>query len=203
MKKVLALLSLGLLTIPAAAQLAGLPCADSASRIEAHSLRLSGGGVIGENENLYGGRVTYGLLEDLAIFADLGMVEPDYADSGLAYQGGAKLTLPFDLPVDLALRAAVGMTSLESRNWDIDVISLSGSLLASKDFERLSPYVFLGMDYKSIEAQASTGSSADDTETNILVGGGLLYSLSKNLSLYGEAAWVEDPYFSAGARWQF
>ena len=206
MKKLIVVLAIGALAAPAMAQFGGLPYADSAAAPEAGLMRVSGGLVMGDDFNTYGGRFTYGVMDGLAVFGDLGLLDPDEGDSGFAYQGGAKFTLPLELPVDLAVRAAIGMASYDVEGGDADMTDFNGGVLASKDLDMFTPYAFIGLNYLKWEVSADTefGSfDADDDETDIALAGGVIFSLTDQISLYGEVAYIDDPFFAAGGRFQF
>jgi opacity protein-like surface antigen len=199
MKKLIVVAMMCALAAPAMAQIMGMPLADSAAAPEQGLLRASGGVIIGDDANAYGGRITYGLMEGLALFADLGMIDPDGGDTGLCYQGGGKFTLPLDLPVDVAVRGAIGMTSYEVLNTDVDVMGVAIGGLVSKEIEQFTPYGYIGLDYSKVDIEGL----GDDDETEIAIGGGVLFALTEQLSLYGEIVNVDDLFFGLGGRWQF
>jgi len=202
MKKLIVAVMICAMAAPAMAQFGGLPYADSAAAPEAGLMRVSGGLVIGDDFNTYGGRFTFGLIEGLAIFADIGMLDPDEGDTGLAYQGGAKFTLPLDLPVDVAVRGTIGMASYDIDNGDVDSMDFNIGALVSKDLDMFTPYGFIGFNYLDYEVKAGQQKKSDD-ETDIALAGGTLFSLTEQFSLYGELVYIDDVLFGLGGRWQF
>lgn len=203
MKKLIVVAMVCAMAAPAMAQFIGLPYADSAAAPAAGLMRVSGGVIIGDDANAYGGRFTYGLIEGLALFADLGMIDPDGGDTGLCYQGGGKFTLPLELPVDVALRGAIGMSSFDEGPVSVDVFDVNVGALISKDMDMFTPYGFIGLDYEDAEVDVSGIGSASDSETELAIAGGVLFSLTEQLSLYGELVHIDDLFFGIGGRWQF
>lgn len=189
-----------LLTATARAQFAGLPFADSAAAPAEGLMRVSGGAVIGDEAGAYGGRLTYGFVEGVALFADLGMLEVDVGDEGPAYQVGAKLTLPLGLPVDLAVRGAVGLANVEVGRRDLNITAVNFGGLISTAFEFFTPYAFAGLHYMDPDR--------GDSETELMLAAGVLISLTEPFSLYGEIlkceiAQLDDLFFGLGASWSF
>lgn len=204
MKKLIVVAMMCAMAAPAMAQFAGLPYADSAAAPEAGLIRVSGGAVVGDDANGYGGRVTFGVMEGLALFADLGMIDPDEGDAGLAYQGGGKYTLPLDLPVDVALRGTIGMASYEvTDDVDADWLFVNVGALVSKTIEQFTPYGFLGMNYSDVEVDWEGVGDASEDETDVALAGGVLFDLTEQLSLYGEIVHIDDLFFGLGGRFQF
>ncbi|MBU1908488.1 MAG: hypothetical protein KJ726_00390 [Verrucomicrobia bacterium] len=203
MKKLIVVAMVCAMAAPAMAQFIGLPYADSAAAPAAGLIRVSGGVVIGDEANAFGGRVTFGVMEGLALFADLGMIDPDGGDTGLCYQGGGKFTLPLDLPVDVALRGVIGMSSFDAGATSVDVFDVNVGALVSKDMEMFTPYGFIGLDYEDAEVDIPGTGSISDDETNVAIAGGVLFSLTEQLSFYGEIVHIDDLLFGLGARWQF
>ncbi|MBU1694623.1 MAG: hypothetical protein KKC51_11760 [Verrucomicrobia bacterium] len=203
MKKLIVVAMVCAMAAPAMAQFIGLPYADSAAAPAAGLIRVSGGVVIGDEANAFGGRVTFGVMEGLALFADLGLIDPDGGDTGLCYQGGGKFTLPLDLPVDVALRGVIGMSSFDAGATSVDVFDVNVGALVSKDMEMFTPYGFIGLDYEDAEVDIPGTGSISDDETNVAIAGGVLFSLTEQLSFYGEIVHIDDLLFGLGARWQF
>ena len=207
MKKWIVMAMVVVLAGSASAQLMGLPVAEGA-KAEGGALRVSGGAVIGDDANGYGGRVSYGLMEGLSLFGDLGLFDPDDGDSSLAWQVGGKFTLPLDLPVDLAIRAAVGMTSYDleyggEKIGDLDYTTVMGCALASKDIEQFTLYGFAGLAYHKAKVSTRWHGSSSDDDTEPAFGGGAIFSLTEQISLYGEVAHIDDMFFSLGGRFEF
>ncbi|HOW96532.1 MAG TPA: hypothetical protein P5567_03160 [Kiritimatiellia bacterium] len=204
MKKWIVLAMVGAMAAPAMAQFAGLPYADGAAAPEAGLVRGSAGAVVGDDANAYGGRVTFGVMEGLALFADLGLLDPDEGDTGFTYQGGGQYTLPLDLPVDVALRGSIGMASYEvTDDADADWLFVNFGALVSKTIEQFTPYGFLGMCYRDVEIDWEGVGDASEDETDVAIAGGALFALNEQFSLYGELAHIDDLFFGLGGRFQF
>lgn len=203
MKKWIVVAMVCAMAAPAMAQVLGLPIADGAAAEPQGLLRLSGGAIVGDDANAYGGRVLFGVIEGLALMADLGIVDPDGGDTGFAYAGGAKFTLPVDLPVDLAVRGTIGMSSYEVGPVDVDVMDISVGGLVSKTIEQFTPYGFLGFVYEDVDADFEGLGSGSDSDTEIAIAGGVLFALNEQISLYGELAHIDDLFFGLGGRFQF
>jgi opacity protein-like surface antigen len=204
MKKLIVIAMVCAMAAPAMAQFAGLPYADSAAAPAAGLIRASAGAVVGDDANGYGGRITFGVMEGLALFADLGIIDPDEGDTGSAYQGGGKYTLPLDLPVDVALRGTLGMASYEAADdVDADWLFVNVGALVSKEIEALTPYGFIGMNYSDLEIDWEGVGDASEDETDVALAGGVLFALNEQLSLYGEIIHIDDLFFGLGGRFQF
>jgi hypothetical protein len=196
----------------ALAQILGLPIGGGAAAPGAGAWRVSGGGVFNGDLSLYGGRVGYAPIDGLLVFGDVGALDINKKDIGMAFQGGAQYTLPLDLPVDLALRASAGMGSADegSREDDVKMTTFNGGLLASKTFELFTPYAFVGVSFLDAEARLyKSGRTAQYDETDVMLAGGVSVSPNENLSVYLEVAfielteWIDDAFFAAGVRWAF
>ena len=153
-----------LLAVSAGAQFAGLPVADTAPAATGET-RFSAGAVLGDDFNLFGGRILFAPIKGLALFADPGLLDPDGGDLGFAVQGGAKLTLPFkNKPVDVALRAAGSYAGFDVPGGDAKLNDFNAGVLVSRDIQFFSPYVFLGINYCDAQVNASGGAGGDAGE---------------------------------------
>jgi hypothetical protein len=186
-------------------QLIGLPIADGAAPAELGLLRASGGIVLGDDVNFYGGRVAFAPTDGLTVFGDLGAVDFDESgiDMGWGIQGGGQFTLPMELPVDVAVRATAGMAKSDiDGGGDVTWTSLNGGVVASKAIDMLTPYAYVGLHYLKAEAKAGGHKhSEDDTEPGL--GAGVLFAVNEQISLYGEFIYIDDPYFGVGGRFRF
>ncbi|MCF7837743.1 MAG: hypothetical protein K9N49_03860 [Candidatus Marinimicrobia bacterium] len=191
------------------AQLLGLPIADSATRLGAGSLRAGAHLTLGDEANLYGVRAAFGATESLDLFADLGLVAPDDWDNAPALQGGALYALPLDGPLDVAARCTIGFARLESNDFGqkvtSDLFAIHGGALASMDYSPVTPYAYLGLCYwnASYSGDGLDSSGADDIEPALAAGA--LFSLDNlpALSFFGEVAYIDGVFFSAGANLAF
>ncbi len=191
------------LAVPAMAQMWGLPIASGAAAPEVGQFAISGGAVIGDNVNFFGGRVSFAPAQGLALFGDVGILDWDTSgvDNGLAVQAGALFTLPVDLPVDMAVRGTVGMTKTDAKHGggDLSTFDLGGGLLVSKAFDAITPYGYVGIQYSDWDADHGYS----DKETELAIGGGVSFALNEQFSLYGEMIYIDDPFFGIGGRFGF
>lgn len=205
MRKRLLVLAVAMVAGPALAQLGGLPIAGGADPLAAGAFRASGGIVISDDANVYGGRGTFAPMEGLALFGDLGAIDFDIpgADLGWAVQGGGLFTLPVDLPVDLGVRGTLGMASASGDGGDVTWTTLNGGVLASKKIEMFTPYGFLGLNFSKYEYDTDGMGDFDDDETDLAIAGGAVFALNEQISFYGEIAHIDDVIFSLGGRFDF
>ncbi|HAL92865.1 MAG TPA: hypothetical protein DCM68_07575 [Verrucomicrobia bacterium] len=202
----MAILVVLMFAVPAMGQLGGMPIASDAATPDVGQLRGLAGVVIGDDANIYGGRLSFAPVQGLTVFGDLGAIDFDAhgIDLGWAVQGGGLFTLPVKLPVDLALRGTLGMAMAEGDGADITWTTLNGGVLASKKIEMLTPYGFLGLNYGKYEVEAKHGGGDyDDDETDLALGGGVLFSMNEQISFYGEIGHVDDVFFGVGGRFAF
>ena len=206
MKK--ALIGLVVLTcaLPALAQLAGLPIAGGAEA-PAGLVQGSGGLVLGDDFNMYGVRGTFAPVQNLAMFGDAGLLDPDEGDMGWAFQGGGLFVLPLGLPLDVGLRGALGYGGFDVDEAGVEgeatILTLNGGVLASKKIEMFTPYAFAGLNYADTEVDIDGYGEASDDETDLAVAAGVVVALNEMISFYGEIAHVDDPFFGLGARVAF
>ena len=208
MKRAMVILAVLACTVPALAQLAGLPIAGGADGMAAGGMRASGGLVLGDDFNLYGVRGTFAPIENLALFGDAGLIDPDMGDMGWALQGGGLFMLPLGLPVDVGVRGALGFGGFDADIPGVDatatLTTINGGVLASKKIEMITPYAFAGLNYAKtkVEIDGADGDASDD-ETDLAIAGGATVSLNEQISFYGEIAYIDDPFFGAGMRFDF
>jgi hypothetical protein len=211
MKKCMWMLVVMAFAASAMGQILGLPVGGGAVAPGAGTFAVSGGGVFNGDVSLYGGRVAYGVTEGLAVFGDAGLMDVDGLDIGFAFQAGALYVLPFELPVDLALRATAGTGSADTDNGnDVSLMSLNGGLVVSKTLDIFTPYAFLGLSYVDTEVTPNKRSrSIQEDMTDVMLAGGVSVAPTEQLSLYVEVAlielteWIDDVFVGAGVRWAF
>lgn len=187
-----------------------LPIADDANT-DMGDMRVTGSITLESDVNLYGARFTYGIADGLAAFAGLGLIDPDGGDTEPFLQLGGQYRLPIeDLPFDLAVRGGFGYASFSEREAgvkvDIDIWILNGGLLASMDVDIFTVYGFLGLSYQKIDTEARADGfrvSRDDTETELALGGGILFPLNDQISFYGELMHIDNLFISIGGRFDF
>lgn len=205
---VITVLLLGL-AMPAMGVL-GLPIAEDGCS-EAGLMRVSGGVTMESDFDLYGGRLVYGISDITTVFGGAGMASPDGGDSELYYQLGGTHKLPVqNLPFELSLRGAFGMTSFEqSSGWwkaETDIWTVNVGALGRKPIDKVTVYGLLGLSYQkfdtTVTGPAGSG-SGDDTETYLSAAAGVIYPMNEQLSFYGELAHIDELFISAGARYRF
>lgn len=187
------------------AQLTGLPVGTEAAAGRFEDMSVSGGIVIGESFNLYGGRFSYRLYDQIKLFGDLGGIDPDRGDMGYGLQAGVLYTLPPlpDLPFDWAIRGTLGYASLDQRfrgnKLSVDIFGLTlGGLGSYRIDPMFAVYGYLGLAYNRFSV---SGSSSTETDPAIGVGGQV--DLSPQFSLYGELVHIDDAWFGFGGRFNF
>jgi hypothetical protein len=210
-KLIIIFLALFLFSGSASAHMLGLPVADGAVPLAQGAKRVSGGFVLGDDIDLYGGRFAYGMDSRLTIFGDFGFTDPDFGDTGWGIQGGGLYALPIaDIPFNMAARGTLGYSTFDVRFhsfWDpargryrtrtasIDIITANIGAVGSKDFDMLTVYGYLGVNY----TRFSNGGS--DSELDPALGGGVLFHLNPQFSLYAELMHIDDPWVGLGFRY--
>ncbi len=187
-----------------------LPIADDADTA-AGLMRIGGGVTLESDINLYGGRFTYGVADGIALFGGAGLVDPDGMDSEPYLQLGGQFKLPvYDLPMDLAVRAGFGYVSFSERDhgvkYDLDVWMINAGLLASWDLDVVTVYGFGGISYQNFDETVSGDGmrfSHDDSETELAIGGGVIFPLDDSISFYGELMHIDELFISLGGRFDF
>ncbi len=187
------------------AQFYGLPVGTEAAEGHFEDMSASGGIVIGEHFNLYGGRFSYRLYDQVKLFGDLGGIDPDRGDMGYGLQAGVLYTLPPlpDLPFDWAVRGTLSYASLDQRfrgdKLSVDIIGLTlGGLGSYRIDPMFAVYGYLGLAYNRFSV---SGFSSTETDPAIGVGGQV--DLTPQFSLYGELMHVDDAWFGFGGRFNF
>ncbi len=205
MKKSIVTFAMCMMALPAMAVLT-LPIAEDATS-EAGEMRVSAGVTIESDFNMYGGRFTYGLTDELSLFAGAGLADPDAFDSEPYFQVGGKYVLPVDMPVDLALRGGFGIVSFDEGGWELDIWMINAGLLASKAMDdNFTVYGFGGLSYSKTKVTAPRmwgGRSSSDTDSELAIAGGVLYAMDDNISFYAELAHIDDLFVSGGVRFKF
>ena len=208
-KKLAGIMMVGLMATYAHGQQFGVPIATDASPALAGTFDVSGGIVLGKYErsdiNLYGGRFTFNLTDELSLFGDAGLVDPDWWDMGFGVQGGALFRLPEfpDVPMDFGVRGTLGYSKNSRSRADLDVITINAAGLASYTIDDMfSVYGVLGLAY--IRAEVSEGRfSSSNSETEPVVGVGVLANFTPELSAYAEFVHIESAWIGLGGKFRF
>ncbi len=178
------------------------PIADDANTYEGQ-MRVSGSISLESDVNLFGGRFTYGIMDGLAAFGGIGLIDPDTGayDASPYFQLGGQYLLPVELPVELAVRGAFGITSISgSRGFrDLDIWTLNVGALASKQIDQM----FTVYGYGGVSHQDWDYGFTSDTELEPAIAAGAIYTLNRNVSFFGEFSHIDDLFVSFGARYDF
>lgn len=202
-----------LVTGAANAQWLGLPVARDAEPGLAGDTALSGALTLGDDFNLFGGRLAYNAMDAAFIFGDIGVVDPDSGDTGWGIQVGGQYTLPLlaNAAADIALRASIGYAShgkdriVRSGWWgrygdyavideEIDVWTITGGGVIGHRFDEMfSIYGFLGLAYIHSDIDRDVKIKGD--------GGWMLGGATVTVGRYRETSSHSDiePAFGAGA----
>ena len=186
-----------------------LQVAESAAATEQGQLRVTGGFNTGESDDLdlmyFGGRLSYGLVENLLVFAGAGLVDTDSdsLDSAVCVSGGPQYALPMELPVDVAVRATLAKPFFDDievgsgRKESVDVLTMTVMGIASKELTVTGLTVYGGAGF----ARTSTDvGNNDDSETDLALTGGALYQVNDMFSAFAEVTHVDDLFLGAGVR---
>lgn len=194
-------------TLPAMAQLLGLPVAGGAAAPDVGKWEMSGGAVVGEDISLYGARMNYSPAKGVALMGDAGVLDLDVegARIGWCVQGGGMLSLPFDLPVDLGVRATAGygMSELKGGPGDTRWMNVTAGLVLSKTFGMFTPYALFGGHYMDTEVDPGDSAKVSDDQTDPMAVAGLMVATGEFWSMYGEFAYIDDPFVAIGVRAPF
>lgn len=191
---------------PVQAQLTGLPIGTDAAPGHFEDMSVSGHIVIGENFNLFGGRFSYRLYDQIKLFGGLGLADPDRGDMGYGLQGGVLYSLPPipELPFDVALRGTLGYASLDQRfggrKFSISITGINvGGLASYRIDDMFAVYGYLGLAMNRFSGSGGVSS----TETDPAIGVGAQIDLSPQISLFGEVMHIDDAWFGFGGRFNF
>jgi len=188
------------MAVPAMAQFAGLPIGGGAAAPDGMEAGLGAGVVLNSDINTYGGRMGFAPMARLTFFGDIGALDPDYGDMGLAIQGGALYSLPVDLPVDMGLRGSLGWGGYDLEvEGDVTYFDVNGGLLISKAIDIVTPYVFLGLNYVDATVKIGHAETSED-ETDFAGTIGLSLEVAEGVSVYGEYSHIDDSFFGFGGR---
>ncbi len=198
------IMMMGLMATYAHGQQFGVPVATDASPAVGGSFSASGGIVLGDNVNLYGGRFTFNMTDELSLFGDAGLVDADNLDMGFGVQGGALFRLPEfpDIPLDFGVRGTFSYGTI-SDDVDLDFMALNVMGLASFTIDEMfSVYGVLGLAYIRTEV-SFRGFSSTDSDTEPAIGVGVLANFTPEISAYAEFIHIDDPWIGIGAMFRF
>ena len=205
MKRFIVFLAVCALAVPVTAQMAGLPVADGATPLGPSVMRASGGIVLGDNMNLYGGRFWMGITEEITAFGDAGILSPDRGDNGFGGQVGGLYALPLDVPFEVAARATLGYGKMDQKVFgtsvDISITTIGAGVVGSTIIDAFTIYGYLGLNHTRSKV-SYTGGSSSDSDTDPALGAGVAYEINPQLSVYGEIMHIDDPWFGVGVRYQ-
>ncbi len=198
------IMMMGLMATYAHGQQFGVPVATDASPAVGGSFSASGGIVLGDNVNLYGGRFTFNMTDELSLFGDAGLVDADNLDMGFGVQGGALFRLPEfpDIPLGFGVRGTFSYGTI-SDDVDLDFMALNVMGLASFTIDEMfSVYGVLGLAYIRTEV-SFRGFSSTDSDTEPAIGVGVLANFTPEISAYAEFIHIDDPWIGIGAMFRF
>ena len=132
-------------------------------------------------------RAIYGAIENLSAQLSLGYVSPDVGDSveNLTLAGQYALTL--DLPVDLAVRAALDIGDLSNAS---DTMAITPGIVVSKSIEAVAGLaLYLGLGY-----EIPVGNLADYADNELAIAFGATYDIAavENLSAVAEISMIKN-----------
>ncbi len=206
--KIAGIMMIGLMASYAHGQQIGLPVATDASRVVGGTFDVSGGIVLGDDVNFYGGRFNFNVTDELSVFGDLGLIDIDRLDMGYGAQGGVLFRLPEfpDIPLDFGVRGTLGY-GMVSDDFDVDYLTLSALGLASYTIDEMfSVYGVLGLAYVRQEISGRVEGfsvSATDSETDPAIGVGVQVKFMPEMSAYVEFIHIDDPWIGLGAKFKF
>ncbi len=163
-------------------------------------LSVEGGLAFGDITNI-GARVNYKVNPDLMVFGDFASTDFDGGGSGTSFGGGAfyqlrNVTLLEN--TDFAVKGAYHLGSVDEADYSeisLDAI-ISGDQLSTTN---LGWYGNLGLHMLRVEVDFGFG-SASDSETELLIGGGVTGSLSFG-DWYAGIDIIDELFFVAGVRY--
>lgn len=191
--------------------LGGVPIASEAAPVEPATVVVNAGATLYTQDGMdfgLGVRGTYGAIENLTVFGDLGMVNMDFFDMVLGLAVGAQYSFSsmVELPVDLAARATYNYLSADKNGVKMDMsgISLLGVVSAKiEQVDGLAVYGGLGY-WLAMGKVTVAGLGEADVDSEFVAALGATYGLPvENLSMYAEVDLVDDAMISIGAAYTF
>ncbi len=200
------LLAFGM-ALQASGQLKGLPVGDTAAPEEGGPYRVSVSATSVDAGYAVGVRCGVALTQDVRLFAGAGAVRPENADDTPGLQLGALYCVPLQLPVDLALRAALYyVDDYRTAKEDVSEFGFSLMVLSSGRFRDLDPnlqgYCGIGLSRAETDRSARRPGGGDRSggETDPTFVGGLLYQVGAAVSVYAELGYQDQLAAGIGLR---
>ena len=170
----------------ALAQFAGLPIAGGVEPIPSLRAWVGGGAMLTADFDLYGLRGDLGIVKNFSLFADLGLVDPDFGSTDWAYQGGGWFILPVDMPLDVAVRGAIGEARYDVHGGSVRLHTYNAGVVASKRVGILVPYTFFGLNYARERIRIKESGSFSGNDTDLAVAAGLSLNVIPRLTVYAD-----------------
>jgi hypothetical protein len=211
MKK-FAIVALVMLAGSVMAQGFGLPIVQTAEPVDPMAGVLVSGGISTGGGSMmdltvYGVRASVGVIENLSVAVDAGMMSLDVdaagvdSDASLGFAVGVQYALTMlDLPVDVAVRGTYSYAKPEAS---------MGGFTAEMD---MSAFTVLGVASAPVDAVPGLDAYGvvgfmsgigDAAGSELVLGGGANYALPvEGLALYGELAFIDGLLFGGGVRFR-
>jgi hypothetical protein len=195
----------------------GLQIAETAGPQKEGVARATGGITLGSDEAFIGGRFSYGIIDGLLGFGDIGWVHVKDLDGGPGIQVGGLFSLPLQqLPFNLGVRGTVYKPFVDSRVsivgaslWGIASMPVNLDLAPLRTAKKgqaqkgLSVYGGVGIDHVRWTYDGDEFSGGDHGDTQLGFSVGAVMYVSDQLSFYGELSYVDDPFVGGGVRLDF
>lgn len=186
------------LSLPAHAELVGLPVAETAALTDPGTLEFTPGAVMGNEMSFYGIRQEFSFIDSFRCFLDLGAIDFEKDTMDFAGSLGSMIALSGDFISDLAIRPAFYYANTDSLN------ILGGSLaLVSSDETLLNDlhlYGAIGLDFSQTEEDLPSGGKTITTEINPLLSLGLMYNFTPSIGIFVEGTYVTTPLVGFGIK---
>jgi hypothetical protein len=176
----------------------GLPLGIGGLPTEQGSGGILGGITFGDPGEVYAARLYYNLLDMVCVFADIGAAEPDGADSGTTYQGGITVNVPVIASVRTTLTGAYAAGDFDG----IDMDQIGGALTCSGVLDALpNTTLSASVGVMKTDVDADIGGSSDTTE--FTASAGFVCKIMGAVKIYGQVAYMDNVFGSAGAGWNW
>ncbi len=209
-------ISTALITVNANAEALGFSYGRSADVSSYSQASLEGALQVGETD-VYGGRFTAKLGDNLAVYGDLGLISLDerYADDGTTFGAGLVYEIEKLIPdLDTAINVSYHHASFDDDiDYDISDFAIkglvSGNLSVDGASNPLTWYASAGLEFLSVEAKSCVNVfgnqgciKSDDDDTELAFGGGIIAGLNKG-EIYVGGEYVDGFSLAAGYRYSF
>lgn len=208
--------SSALITANANAEALGFSYGRSANVSDYSQVSLEGALQVGETD-IYGGRLTAKLANNLAVYGDLGFISLDerYADDGTTLGAGLAYEIEKLIPnLDTAINVSYHSASFDDRiDYDYSDFAIKGLISGNLAVEGASHpvtwYASAGLEFLSVEAKSCVNVfgnqgciKSDDDDTELAFGGGVIAGLNKG-EIYVGGEYVDGFSLAAGYRYNF